>query len=912
MLFLLCLPLLPAPLHPARTPLPPALLLRHVPHDPVFSVATAPRPGGGLEILILSDESIPLRTTNDGLSWETLSGAGLGAAISRDLVFHPGLAASGGQGLFLIGTDSGVFSYDPATEEVASFSNGIPANDRKVFDLDAPLQGSDGPAVLVTSKGNVYLFSPSGSAWVSVLNLGTQIAKTRTAVAVSPHFDSTQPTGPFRTLALALDDLLYLSNDGGTHWTIHSQFSVPVQDSSDWLIYSFSFAEDYATSGIMLLGRGKPNPVPGGSEEIGEIWRSADFGQTFQRVRTLETSVAVLAASPPGPSGKRKFFAGGFHYPGTHGYVGTGILVSDDLGQNWADLGNFQDFLEEPEPGNPSGEQSLSKERHLVVSASYSTDGMVLFGILEGLFQSKDEGAHWFQRQTRPQTDVRALAAGIGADGQAKVFGGLYGSGTVLFNETLLQTSILEDGEMPYLKTLAASPNFSGDGTLLVGGATNLFLWFDPAAGGQNPFGATGWVAPPLKNLSTGSRMSGYPRALAISPHFDNRGLPGTDRTFFWNTFFGPPRRSEDGGFTAASMSAVQGGGTAPRMYSMAVAPTYDASWTATKSDLFGSSGDGQVWRLQADKWLRIKKFPTRANRILVDPSWSRPDNPRIFLGFLGKPGAAMLLDRPSGPVGRTYGKGLEGKIVMDMAIAPDFSSRPVLYAATLTRGIFRLDLSPGDMKISGRNLGMEVSSRGPSWEPVGGPFPPLWSKAVLTSPVEGNRFLYAGTKDGLYRALDAPGSTWEPVLSFTRRDNKDVGFTFFSPADPSNPDPARPWAWKKFGRAALPATVSINGDSVAYTPFDGSFLVANGNAARIRVNTFSGPGAGTMTLTVSDYFTGAVLGSSSEDLALASTKVQNHFLEVDLGAEQPVHVRVEIRLDPGETVAFDSMDFGN
>ncbi len=177
---------------------------------------------------------------------------------------------------------------------------------------------------------------------------------------------------------------------------------------------------------------------------------------------------------------------------------------------------------------------------------------------------------------------------------------------------------------------------------------------------------------------------------------------------------------------------------------------------------------------------------------------------------------------------------------------------------------------------------------------------------------MQGNRLLYTGTKDGIFRALDVPGSPWEQVLAFTRRDNIDVGFTYFAPADPSNPDPARPWAWKKFGRAALPETVAITGGNVAYTYFDGSFLVANGRAARIRVNTFSGPGTGTMTVTVSHYFTGSVLGSASEDLALASSNVQNHYLEIVLGSVQPVRVRVEAGLDSGETIAFDSMDFYN
>ncbi|TAH34295.1 MAG: hypothetical protein EYC70_15195 [Planctomycetota bacterium] len=872
--------------------LPAVAQQRHLPHDSGFSVAVAPGAegaGNGLHILVAGDDPVRcVRSVDDALSWTAVTGAGLERTLARDVVYYATASAR----RFLIGSESGVYACDPDTGVVSAFSDGLPLDDRNVLDLDVPRPGHDGPALLVTSSGTAYLRYESAGVWQRRFSAHRAVNPGSAAVAVVPHFDATAGVGPRRVMLVAIDGRLYYSKDGGLNWAIHPGFNTFL--AGGWTITAIAFDEAFESTGILLLGRGRENPDTPGEDE-GQILRSRNFGFRFALVRALRTAVGALLATPPGPGGQSHFFAAGHLYPNVLQYDGVGVLRSDDGGATWGDFGNDQDFGLELDPNNNALPAETAFEQELALSPDFASDGTLFYARGEGLFQSYDEGLSWRQKSLRPESDVRGIAAGSRAGGDVVALGASYGSSLMIAPASGAGGTV-EDFACPmaYQKAIAVSPRFADDGTVVFSGSSDLCFWYDPSVPAANPYGVTGYVLPPLTDLESGLREDGYPRTIAISPHYDGRGLPGTDQTVIWSSWEQPPMRTSDGGVTAETLPFVSGGGSAPFMEALAIAPTYDASAPARRTDVYGGAGF-TLYRLADRTWTPLLNTQGAIRAIAVDPGFRRPDNPRLFVATSAATGVFEVLDDPTGASVQPVATGLQSLRITDLALRPDFSAAPVLYALSWGQGVYKLDAGAGAT----------------AWEKVGLGAPEGWSNELALSPAfAADRTLFLATSRGLMRLVDDPLEQAQLLPTPISRDDRDVGYLTFAPNHPNNPQPLRPWPWREVKYSQLPGVTLTN--AVAHQAvYDGSWLETSGYARQLRLRTATGADCGTVSLAARDYWTGEDLGSLAADLDNGAP-MANHELVLPLSRPAAVRLRLSAQLDPGETLLLDTLLFEN
>ena len=869
----------------------PGLLL-HNPHDATYSVACAPNGAGGLRIVVIGEEpERVLQSADDGLTWSIVSGDGLEKAIAKRVVYD----AAGGRNRFLIGTDNGVFELLFGQNEAHEISSGLPVGTgRRIVDLIAPQPSFNGPAALLNQAGCVYLWDDVLKVWKLSYDFSGTVADGFGALAMTPRYNKTSANPAARTIMAAANGVLATSTNGGATWSVHPTFNTPMRDG--WAITALALGDDYITVGQVMLGRGRSR-LDNPNRDEGEIWRSLDWGGTFQRALGTQSAIAALAASPPGPSGARYFFAAGLRFPNYGGYQGTGVLRSVDGGATWNDFGNEQDFVLELGPEEGTGVRPEFRPlQKLLISPNYAADGSVFYGRAEGLFRSRDEGLNWRGQRTRPPAQYRDLDAQLTPAGHVGAFGSGYGTGTVAHDlDANTAQLLLADAPFAYQKAIAVSPNYRHDGTVLVSGEYDVAAWYDPAVPPANPFGATGWRIPDLRNAQ-GYHQAGYARVIAFSPHYDGRGLPGSDKSFYWSSWDTQPMRSRDGGLTsellAEAFSMTGQPIVAPFMPYLVVARTYNAATSTGRTDVYGAAGN-VLYRLDDTRWRAIASFAPFINGLAVDPGFSRPGNPRLFVALGRSPSVAEVFDYGPGNVGINYiGTGLEQEVLTDIAVGPDYAQRPVVYVGTWGSGVLRLD----------RAVGVPV------WQPVAAGFPNWFVERIALSPrFAADRQVLAGTLYGLVKATDTPGSTWQAAPTDSLLDEHDSGFTYYAPGDLDNPQPTRPWPWDHVPAANLPATVTSTGDLLAART-TGSYLRSFGRGSQVRVRTLSGPMQGSIQLVARDYITGAIIASSTFDLSLGQPSLRNFEAVLNFPGTRDFTLEVSALLDLGEDFHFDGL----
>ncbi|TAH37442.1 MAG: hypothetical protein EYC70_10760 [Planctomycetota bacterium] len=862
--------------------------LRHNPHDTTYSVACAPGGAGAVELLVAGEEpERVLHSTDGGLSWEIVSGAGLERTVAKKVLYDD----AGGRRRFLIGTDNGVWALAPGQSAAAALSAGLPlGRGRRVVEMSVPVPGADGPVALLNEDNDVYLWDDAAQSWTRTLNLAGSVSDGLGTLAIAPHFDSAAPPGPARAVVVASNGMLYISADGGRGWLLHPQFAARLPEG--WAITAVAPAEDLLASGVVLLARGRRDPANPLRDE-GEIWRSTNSGASFSRVAHSDSAILSLAATPAGPSGARWFLAAARQYP-NHGYYrGTGILRSSDAGLTWSDAGNDQDFILEPGPGDGTGVRlELRLLQDFAVSPYFGADGTLYYGRAEGLFRSRDQGEHWIAQRTRPESQYRDLEGGVSPAQHAMTAGAGYGTGTVVHDVDANSTQLLLNGcPFAFQKAVAVSPHHAGDGTLLVSGEYDIVAYYDPALPPANPFGATGWRIPDLVDLATGKHTAGYARVLSFSPHYDGRGTPGSDQTFYWSSWDEVPMRSQDGGRTTERLPEVAGGGAAPFMEFLVVAPTYDASSAAGRTDVYAAAAT-VLYRLEDVVWVPVATFASYVNGIAVDPGFARPGNPRLLVALSRSPSVVEVLDFPGGALITELGSGLADEVMTDVAVPPDYAARPVLYASTWGRGVLRLDRAQPV----------------PAWEPVASGFPRWFVERIALSPFFAtDRAVYAGTLYGLVRGQDLPGAAWAAAPGASFWDDRDAGFTYYAPMHPLNPQPARPWPWGEANLHSLPPEVQPTAE-LLYARYDASRIRAECRGSQVRVRTVAGPAQGSMELAARDSASGALLATAWVDLAAGQPLLRSYEAILNLPARSTFDLDLIAHLDAGEVLHFDGM----
>ncbi len=855
---------------------------RHTPHDGCHGLAAARLEDGRVVLLALDYDGRTVVSWDEGVSWQALPGPIPAIGHGWDVVWHPGLQlAGGGRGAFLVAQESGMRAWDPISGAVLEMSGDLPAGDRFPLDVAAPRDG-DGPAVLITEGGGVYLLEPATLRWRQVLDTGFRAMARHARVAITPHFRPGAPSGPERALAATIRGVLFLSTDGGSTWARHWQFWSPATKSGDWLVSALAFADDYAGSGILLLGRSRE--LPGGGSE-GEIWRSDDFGGSFQLVQGSSSGVYSLLAAPPGPGGHSLMLAAGRDFPDVPENQGQGLLRSEDGGRTWQDDGNGQDFLREGSRTDRTGWRAVVEEQELAIHPDWPTTGTVFYARQQGLWRSDDEGRHWLPLRMRTEREMRDVAGTMDADGSRLVFGTSYGGGMVAYNLDKRAVASLGWGSSErYGRRLAVSPSFAADGTVAVADSVLLGLWFDPRKPPANVYSARGWFRPPARD-GQGGFLSQDARNVAFSTHYG----PAGDQTLFWSTWSLPGVvRSEDGAVTGTVLDLLAGGGTIGEVLSLDPAPDYNPSGGG--KGLYAAAGEG-LYRLEGGVWHLVANLGAKVERIAVDPSWQTGTWQRIFVVLVGSPHVVSVLDDPAGAVVTAWNAGLPPVAARDLAFHPDFTSgRHLLYLAAMGDGVWRLDLDGAG-----------------GWEPLGTGFPAAWAKSVCALPgAAGEALVAAGTPDGLWWLEDRPGAIWETIPGVWFRDDSDSTIATFAPADPANPRPDRVWPWRFVNRAHLADNLQATGPGVLIAEHDGSWLATVGVAREWSFATVAGPVQGAVRLEARSFPGQQLLASTVQELQ-APTR---HLFQVRLSlpAAVPVLFRAEVQLDPGEEVVFDGL----
>ena len=852
----------------------------HLPHDDVHDVACGPRPGGGVEVVITTNiHSKILRSVDAGLSWSILAGDGLEFREGNSIEYWRNAADP----RYFIGTDDGVWAYHPASGTVVQASAGLDPADRCISDLATPRRGP-GPAVLVTSGGQAYVWEESTLSWSTLLVSGD--ADPQACIAVAPDFDPLAAAGPDRCVVAGIAGRLHRSDDGGASWTVHSQFSQVATLPADWWLSALAFADDFRTSGVLVVGRGREDQ---GSltGDAGQIWRSTDFGASFTLAMDPGSAVRALLSTPPNPGGVRSLLATlqAVPHPSLPGSI-HGVLESADGGLTWSDRGNHQDFYLENERALGI-QEGREKVLGMAVSPEYGTDGRLYLGRGAGLYRSDDSGNRWRQVPIRSPSHVRAIDTGTDSQGHRVAFGASFGSGLVRVDLDTQETTLLGAGPIVYGRSVAVSPQHALDGGVAVAGQGGVAWWFDPAVPPANPFGVSGWKAGEMLNNG---------RVVRLHPRFDASGtVAGGNQVMLWSFLSSPPRtyRSHDGGLSAELCWRIEGSLRPPYLRRMVIGQEYDPAEPTTCRDVYGVSS-GRLLRLDGDLWRVVLQTERNLMALAIDPFFSRPANPRLFVADLASPSVWQILDRHAGVSGQLLEPaGLNGQI-RDIAVPPDFDQRPVVYVTTWGSGVWKYDLAAAT----------------PRWEPVGGPLPAIWLEPLaFTSSWTTDRSLVVGTQYGVYLGQDLPGAPWVAMPAPFLVEDGASGIDTFDPNEPTNPAPERVWPWHRLKRwpTIEEFGIEVIGLQISYTDSDGAYLEWEGIGRRFELRSIRGPGMGTARLSAFDFASGALLASVTEDLA-AAAPAEAWSVALDLPNSAAVRFRVEALLDPGERLAVDAL----
>ena len=861
-------------------------LFAHTPHDNVHAVATADL-ANGQRMLLMSTRSHGriLRSVDNGLSWKVLHGDGLELCRVDRVVWD---GHRDGQ-RFLIGGNRGVWAYDPARETVTKLNLGMGAGLKGyITDMVAPQPGEEGPVLVSTLDGQVMRLDRESDVWELALNSGLQDERAQLAMA-SKYFTGDQ-AGPAQTVAAAFDGVLYLSLDHGVTWNTHSQFNTPAAMPTDPHITAIEFADDYVKTGHLVLATATEN-LANFSGDQGELWQSSDFGTSFQSVLQNDSSFRSIAATPRGPSGKSWFLAAVLEHPDAKRlHESEGVFRSSDGGLTWSDFGNAQDFIAE-EDASWSVSAARAEVMDFSVSPTFEQDGQIFFGRAEGLFETQNEGLHWIRRPFRHVMQTRALSSFFDANGDVWVAGGTYGSGAFLQKLSDKSYELLDAGPIPYIDDLVVSPNFAVDGTILVAGLGGECFWFDPVLRAPNVFNKWGWVRIP------GAIGLGYARHAAFSPHYNGLGGAEFDQTFFFSTSSWQDTnfRSPDGGASVEFLDKMVDGSPADFLEHVVVAPTYDASSAQGRTDVYAARYDN-LFRLIDDRWKPLMQLPAFVESIDVAADFDRdsqtPGEPLVFVGMSKYPYFGIVKDKPGGPLLDVYPDGLEHGALTTVVCPPDFATRKVLYAATYSDGIKKLDLRKSS----------------PRWENVGGAWPDYFVDTMTVSiDFANDRTLLVGCNYGLLVSKDEPGAEWELRTGRYSRDDYSPVFRLYQPNNPANPQPDRIWNWRTQNSVEVRQNTELEfvGDTAIFTESDGSFAEFTDYANEFFIKTFRGPNCGQVDITVTNYWTGDVIEARTVDL---NTPTWENFNLNFQFPHQAINVRVDVDLEAGERFYMDSV----
>ena len=839
----------------------------HTPHSVVSSTAIGPRTSGEMEMVIISRGDARVMSSLDGgYSFQPVAGDGLGKVEAHRVVYYQ--VPSTGEPIFVIATNRGCWKYRPDTGEVKNISTGLDPVKTYMTDLAAPLVGQDAPIFSVNNWGQIFELDELTDSWTMVADAAR--FDENAVIAMSPTFDRAAGAGANQTVAVGVRGLLVFSTDAGATWAGHPQFSTPAQDIYEYHVTALEFDHDYQNNGLVMLGRGKRDDTLLYETE-GEMWRSSDYLGNFTQLSilggtTLSSGVYSLVHAGTGPDAADHWYATVYRFPEQDDYDAgrdtIGILHSTDGGLTWDDQGSFQEFIQEFS-GNDRTAVGLPYRRmmQIVAHPEFGQNGELWVARAEGLYYSGDLGSGWEKRRFRPSTQVRAIDSQMNEFGQIETWGASYGSGLYRFNHATGESETLPGDGIIYYASVKASPNISQDGLVMGGGQRDLGIRLsDPTpANRQRWFSVNA-----IRSAIDGD--TGYVRTLAFSPRFGGNNVPGGEPIFAWSSRFGDTPLGEtritfDGLANVYLINDVFGqpGDRAPYFHEMDIAQSFDPVNLPYEMDVYGAtSAFNEIYRLlntgtQAApvfEWTTINQaFEGTLIDVQADPRFDRAQGTATLWALSTE--KLYRLDEQSSDWSSfttTEWPGIQDYLVVDMELAPDMDLAPAVYAATWGGGVFKMDLTDSS----------------PSWEQVGGPPPSVWTECISLSPDFANdRLIFIGTQRGMYAVEDRPGAEWEKLNQDIFYDSANTSFDGFSPLDPANPDPARPWGWQALKKELIPESVlkhiTILGESILASSMTGDYCEATFQVgSQLALRTYRGPQMGEVRVTCWDAETGS------------------------------------------------------
>ena len=328
--------------------------------------------------------------------------------------------------------------------------------------------GANRQAVIAGTLSGLFVGRDCGHTWEKVGALGSRFVQ---AAAVSPTFDSDS------TLIVGTAGSgAFLSVDGGASWR-EQNFWGQRPD-----VTALAFSPTYASDGMILAGTSQDGVYV--TTNRGRTWNAANLGLADLGVNALAAKLA--------PEGRGLLFAGGtgglyewsaearqwFAVPGYPAGLpvqaiafapspsDSTLFVGTEGGGLWRsiDAGALR-RLEAL-----GGDASVNA---IAVSADFTADRTLMVATAErGLMQSRDRGDSWQPLAgAADATSVLALASCVNADVQVWL-AGLHERGVLRSEDDgeSWQPSNVGVASRPVL-SLALSPGFASDGTLLAGTA---------------------------------------------------------------------------------------------------------------------------------------------------------------------------------------------------------------------------------------------------------------------------------------------------------------------------------------------------------------------------------------------------------------------------------------------------------
>ena len=493
---------------------------------------------------------------------------------------------------------------------------------------------------------------------------------------------------------------------------------------------TLAVSPDFANDGLAFTGEWIQHKG-GGQSGLG-ILRSDDEGQTWQPSSSGTENIAYSSAlhdfafSPDFATDRIVFAAtwGGLFrstdggqtwpwvsrlYTGPFGSIGS-VAVAPDFGSSGhvlATSGWGGVYVSQDGGIHWTANYSMPVSGPVAYSPAFADDGTAFVTGWYGLYRTADEGASWAHVLTATITSL-AVSPGFAADGTV-LAGGYevyisHDGGTSWISVTLPITSVL-------ISDLAVSPEFATDQTVFAGTSAGLYGSYD---------GGLTWAP-----------VAGYPglpvRALAISPGWPAHGvlLAGTDLGVY---------RTTDGGVTwhlAQELTTLSSG-------PVALSPDEELLIAGGyRHGVYGSVDGGASWSalgMQPAVYYGITS-------LAISPAY--PSDRTLFAAMVSQEtiGANIQRSRDGGAVWeQVYSTGY----IPSLAMSPYYGTDHTLFAGT------------GGPVLRSQDGGDSWSTLG-NWPP-GASTPSL----VLAAP-PGGAVLAGG--DRFWR-LPPGATTWEPAAS--------------------------------------------------------------------------------------------------------------------------------------------------